>query len=67
MDELIKQRLVDTKILIGMKNAFNGRELKEIYEVYNLITGENKPVSTCGACLTTVISKIKKTCRENQL
>lgn len=67
MTEELKQRLVDAKILIGIRTTFHWNELTILYALYNEISPVKMQVTTCGACLNTVITKIKKTCRENGL
>jgi len=34
-----------------------------MYSVYNAVTGEKRAVTSCGACLNTVISRLKKEIR----
>jgi hypothetical protein len=33
-------------------------ELQKIFDIYNEITGENKPPTSCGRCVTTVKNTI---------
>lgn len=61
------QRLVDFNIRLAFKSSFNPSELKELYSLYNDVTGENRKITTCSSCLASVISKLKKTCRANQI
>lgn len=63
MTEDLKQRLIDVKILIGMKQRFNPIEQRIIYDLYNEITGENKVPNGCGACLQNTLSRLKKEMR----
>lgn len=34
-------------------------ELNRIYKIYNAITGENKPTSSCGRCTYNVKQRLK--------
>lgn len=67
IDEELKQRIIDVYILTNMKGFFNAKELAEIYDVYNQITSENKPVSTCSSCLTSVVNRIKRFAKQNRI
>jgi hypothetical protein len=34
-------------------------QAKELYNVYNRITGDNKPVSSCGRCVLNIKKRLK--------
>ncbi len=34
-------------------------QAKELYDVYNRITGDNKPVSSCGRCVLNIKKRLK--------
>lgn len=65
MTEELKQRLVDVKIITMTKSVFTPNEAKQIFDLYNEITGENKAVTSCSACVSNVISRLKKEMRAN--
>jgi len=62
--EDLKQRLVDFRIMTNLKTVYNGTELKEIFALYNEITKENRQVTTCSSCVSSVITRIKQECRK---
>lgn len=63
MTEELKHRLVDAKILIQTKSVFTPSEAKQIFDLYNDITGEKMAVTTCSACVNNVLSRLKKEMR----
>ena len=63
MTEELKQKLVDIKILVSMKQRFTAEERTQIYKLYNEITGENKLPNSCGTCLNNTLSRLKKEIR----
>lgn len=63
MTEEQKQKLVDIKILITIKQKYTGEERTQIYNLYNEITGENRKPNGCSACLNSVLTRLKKLCR----
>ena len=65
MTEELLHRLVDAKILIQTKSVFTPNEAKIIFDLYNDITGENKAVTSCSACVNTVLSRLKKEIRNS--
>ena len=67
LEESVRQRIVNVYIMANLKGFFNKDELKEVFDVYNLITKENKPVTTCSSCVGSVINRIKRYARDNKL
>lgn len=63
MTEEILKRLADSKVLIQGKSVFNSTEAKIIFDLFNDITGERRAVTSCGACVNTVLSRLKKEMR----
>ena len=63
MTQEILHRLVDVKILIQSKSVFTPTEAKIIFDLYNEITGENKAVTSCSACVSNVVGRLKKEMR----
>jgi hypothetical protein len=61
-DEIII-RLMLLEPIISKPKAYNPAEQTEIYAVYNAITGEQRRPNGCGACLNTVITRLKKELR----
>jgi hypothetical protein len=59
----ITLRLMLLKPIIEKPKAYSPAERVELYSVYNAITGEKRVVTSCGACLNTVISRLKKELR----
>jgi len=59
----IKRRLADIQPIISLKKTITPAEATEIFSLYNAITGENKVVTTCPACVNGVVSRLKKECR----
>lgn len=57
-------RLMLLKPIMEKPKAYSPAERVEMYSVYNAITGEKRAVTSCGACLNTVISRLKKEIRE---
>jgi hypothetical protein len=67
MTEELLHRLVDAKILISAKQVFTPNEAKIIFDLYNDITGEKQQITTCGACVNRVLTRLKKEIRANGL
>ena len=67
MTEEILHRLVDAKILMSAKQVFTGNEAKIIFDLYNDITGSNDQVTSCSACVSKVVTRLKKEIRANGL
>jgi hypothetical protein len=67
LTEELKHELIDVNILISTKKVFTPAEANRIYALYNIITGENKVPNGCSACMNNTISRIKKTCRDNEI
>ncbi len=63
MNEEIKQKLTDIKILVSMKQRFTAQEQILIYKVYNEITGDTLKPNGCGICLNNVVTRLKKDIR----
>jgi hypothetical protein len=61
-DELII-RLMLLEPIIMVPQAYNAAQQAEIYSVYNELTGENRRPNGCGACLNTVLTRLKKELR----
>ena len=61
-DELII-RLMLLEPILKHPQAYNPAQQTEIYAVYNEITGEQRRPNGCGACLNTVITRLKKELR----
>jgi hypothetical protein len=61
-DELII-RLMLLEPIIMVPQAYNAAQQTEIYLVYNELTGENRRPNGCGACLNTVLTRLKKELR----
>lgn len=61
-DEIII-RLMLLKPILQTPKAYSPAERVEMYSVYNAITGEKRAVTSCGACLNTVITRLKKELR----
>ena len=62
-DELIL-RLQLLKPILQKPRAYQPAETVEIYSVYNALTGEKKAPNGCGACLNTVLGRLRKEIRE---
>lgn len=63
MEEEILHRLVDAKILMSAKQVFTANEAKIIFDLYNDITGANDQVTSCSACVSKVVTRLKKEIR----
>ena len=63
-DEEINAWLANFAATSALKQSYQKSELKEIFDMYNLLTMENKPLTTCSSCVTSVISKLKAECRK---
>jgi hypothetical protein len=57
LDELIR---VNEHLLNRPKQAFQGYEMTIMYMMYNLITGERKHDTGCGACRTSTVNRVRK-------
>ncbi len=66
-DEEITAWLVDFNIKYAFKQSFKKEELKEIFDMYNLLTMQNKPVTTCSSCVASVLSTLKAECRRRNI
>jgi len=66
-EQEIDQKLLDFKVKSAFKQSFNRSELQEIFDLYNLLTMENKPVTTCSSCLSSVISRLNQECRKRKI
>jgi hypothetical protein len=49
--------------IIMVPQAYNAAQQAEIYLVYNELTGEMRRPNGCGACLNTVLTRLKKELR----
>jgi len=67
MSEELLIRLADVKALIHNKAVFTNPEAKIIFDLFNDITGERRAVTSCGACVNTVLTRLKKEIRNNGL
>jgi len=67
MTQEILTRLANAKILIQGKQVFKPVEAKIIFDLYNDITGEREPITSCGACVNRVLTRLKKEMREHGL
>jgi len=67
MSEEILIRLANAKVLIQGRQSFKPLEAKVIFDLYNDITGEKEPITTCGACVNRVLTRLKKEMRANGL
>jgi hypothetical protein len=63
MTEELLHRLIDAKILISAKQVFTPNEAKIIFDLYNDITGSNDQVTSCSACVSKVVTRLKKEIR----
>lgn len=63
MDDNTIARLMFLAPRLQNPRAFTGPELHEVYEVFNAITGENRKPNGCSACLTAVVTRLKKEIR----
>jgi len=63
MTEELLTRLTDVKALIHNKQVFTNPEAKIIFDLFNDITGERRAVTSCGACVNTVLTRLKKEMR----
>ena len=59
----ITLRLMLLKPLIWTPKSYTPAEQVEMYSVFNAITGEKRAPNGCGACLNTVITRLKKEIR----
>ena len=50
--------LKDNYTLLG-NVRMTQEQAKELYDVYNRITGDNKPVSSCGRCVLNIKKRLK--------
>ena len=50
--------LTDNHSLLGNVRMTQD-QAKELYDVYNRITRENKPVSSCGRCVLNIKKRLK--------
>ena len=50
--------LTDNHSLLGNVRMTQD-QAKELYDIYNRITGENKPVSSCGRCVLNIKKRLK--------
>lgn len=67
MTEELLFRLAAAKVLIQGKQVFAPHEAKIIFDLYNDITGEKKAITSCGACVNGVLTRLKKEMRNNGL
>ena len=67
MNEELLARLADVKLLIHNKQVFAAPESKIIFDLCNDITGERQAITTCGACVNRVLTRLKKEIRNNGL
>lgn len=44
--------------LLGNVRMTNG-EAKQLFDIYNRVTNENKPMTTCGRCVYNVKQRLK--------
>ena len=63
MTEELKHKLADIQPIIAMKSSFTGAEAAKIFALYNEITGETRAVTSCSSCVNTVVTRLKKECR----
>lgn len=66
-EEQINQWLTDFSIRLVFKQSFTRDELKEMFDMYNLLTMEHKPVTSCSSCVASVISRLKAECRMRKI
>lgn len=59
----IELRLELLKPILMVRKAYSPAEQVEMYTVYNALTGEQRRPNNCGACLNTVITRLKKELR----
>lgn len=50
--------LTDNHSLLG-NVRMTQEQAKQIYDIYNRITRENKPVSSCGRCVLNIKKRLK--------
>ena len=50
--------LTDNHSLLG-NVRMTQEQARMIYDIYNRITGENKPVSSCGRCVLNIKKRLK--------
>ena len=50
--------LTDNHNLLGNVRVTQ-EQARMIYDIYNRITGENKPVSSCGRCVLNIKKRLK--------
>lgn len=50
--------LTDNMMLLG-NVRMTQEQARMIYDIYNRITGENKPVSSCGRCVLNIKKRLK--------
>jgi len=67
MDETLKQRLIDWHIKISFKTMLKDQDLSETFSLYNAITGENRKITTCSSCVSSVVSRLKREYRNLKL
>jgi hypothetical protein len=67
MTEELLIRLADAKLLIQNKQVFSAPEAKIIFDLYNDITGEKEAITSCGACVNRVLTRLKKEMRNASL
>jgi len=56
------EQLITVKPLLD-KKVFNAQESKLIFATYSLIIEQETKVTNCPSCVQTVISRLKKECR----
>lgn len=59
----ITLRLMLLKPIIIKPKAYSPAERVELYSVFNAVTGEKRAVTSCSACLNTVLTRLKKEIR----
>ena len=62
--EEILLRLELLKPSLMIRKQYTPAEQVEMYTVYNAITGDKRQPNGCGACLNTVITRLKKELRQ---
>lgn len=50
--------LKDNYVLLG-NVTMTRPQLQTIFDIYNRITGENKPVTSCGRCVLNIKKRLK--------
>lgn len=61
----IVQLLEDLRTQLSKpKHLWTHPEIQKIYQIYNLYHQTNKPMTTCGACVTNTTNSVRKIWQE---